>query len=660
MGPLSDAPQGAVNIHVSSKEGTVTVRCAAPSGMLVKDLQERIQDQMGVEADLQKLIYRGRMLHQEELLMGCLGLDAAAHEQSVKLMLIASSRENVNVVQALREDKLLKGFRKPAASKYAARPRKLVAPLMSPYGFANIQALPEFEDHHKALDLLNKLAHDPGISRIMDSRQWQVGALKEMKPEGKVGVDPVCVLGFNVSAGTEIHLRLRTDDMLGFRPYWKLIEVLCHELAHNVHQEHDKNFYALMNQLLKEQKAGDWKQSTARSMDRTSAYLESKDASGFDDWEEPDGRPDTSSFEGKTAVLGTSNEGNRISYHDARESAIQAAQERVLSSSKSARRQNASESFKSKGTRAVQESGAKLNQRGPDVDEEQVGSDAAACRMDIAVTSEMPASQQAFANDARHRLVAMGFQESIVDTAVSEFGGDFDRSLEFVMAVEVDNQTISAQSGTLAEVAEGADAEDHVDRSDDPRKQLVLMGFCEKEVDVVLEECHGDFFHSLEVLVARDEATSSSAGVSFEGNPDSLRDEKMLSRDRDIALGAADGSDTAAHMQETTQEYVAKANKLVAELVDEIRSSGGHEVSLQLALDTLRTYFSNALRHPGELKFCRINSQNATFQARLGRYKHTPAVLRGAGFELDAQGYWMLRRHDPALLYIFVDAADST
>lgn len=40
-----------------------------------------------------------------------------------------------------------------------------------------------------------------------------------MYPDGKVGVDPVCVLGLNQNKGQKILLRLRTDDLLGFRKF---------------------------------------------------------------------------------------------------------------------------------------------------------------------------------------------------------------------------------------------------------------------------------------------------------------------------------------------------------------------------------------------------------------------------------------------------------
>jgi hypothetical protein len=140
-----------------------------------------------------------------------------------------------------------------------------------------------------------RIAADPGISGVMAAHQWRVGLLSEMPPEGKVGISAVCVLGFNVNQGQvsapchacscqprpppgaplgpdpaalsppqpntpngapqptpppqEISLRLRTDDLRGFRKYARIRETLVHELAHMVHSEHDSSFKALNSQV---------------------------------------------------------------------------------------------------------------------------------------------------------------------------------------------------------------------------------------------------------------------------------------------------------------------------------------------------------------------------------------------------------------------------
>lgn len=93
---------------------------------------------------------------------------------------------------------------------------------------------------------------------MLGAVRWSVGVLAEMPPDGKVGVDPVCVLGLNQNKGQKILLRLRTDDLLGFRKFLRCVagiyciffairrsndkiylhdsikKVLFHELSHNV------------------------------------------------------------------------------------------------------------------------------------------------------------------------------------------------------------------------------------------------------------------------------------------------------------------------------------------------------------------------------------------------------------------------------------------
>lgn len=66
-------------------------------------------------------------------------------------------------------------------------------------------------------------------------------------------------LGLNRNRGEVIELRLRTDAYDGYRDYRTIRKTLCHELAHNVFGEHDRQFWDLCGQIEKEVERGDWK-----------------------------------------------------------------------------------------------------------------------------------------------------------------------------------------------------------------------------------------------------------------------------------------------------------------------------------------------------------------------------------------------------------------
>ena len=110
------------------------------------------------------------------------------------------------------------------------------------YRFHSIQTLPNLPEEYKAREILSSLASDPGVLAVLAKHEWSVGALCELYPEGYVGVSDVCILGLNENHGQRILLRLRTDDLKGFRKILTIKKVLYHELAHNVHSDHDDKF----------------------------------------------------------------------------------------------------------------------------------------------------------------------------------------------------------------------------------------------------------------------------------------------------------------------------------------------------------------------------------------------------------------------------------
>lgn len=96
----------------------------------------------------------------------------------------------------------------------------------------------------------------------MENHKWTVGALKELYPTPPLaqlgGKIPPITLGLNKNKGQEILLRLRTDDLQGWRGYEDVLDVLLHELTHNVHSEHDDKFHKLNRELQQEAKKIDW------------------------------------------------------------------------------------------------------------------------------------------------------------------------------------------------------------------------------------------------------------------------------------------------------------------------------------------------------------------------------------------------------------------
>ena len=164
----------------------------------------------------------------------------------------------------MRNDLLSTGESGAGAKTGAVRSRPRRRP--REYGFGRISSIPHFPEPEKAVAFLERLANDNGIVKIMEKHRWKVGHLTELPPDGKVGISQVCLMGLNKNAGETILLRLRTDDMLGFRKYDFVRKVLLHELAHNEWGDHDDNFKALNSQLNREVVDLDWTRSKGRRL----------------------------------------------------------------------------------------------------------------------------------------------------------------------------------------------------------------------------------------------------------------------------------------------------------------------------------------------------------------------------------------------------------
>lgn len=181
------------------------------------------------------------------------------------VLLIASSAADVEWVKRLKPDPLVKGFQQEEQDEIRRIIRTQELADATPWDtmqhaefrFARFEVLYKRMNPtpFEADKLLQKLATDPGIVKIMTTRRFQVGTLCEMDPEdadieqaqkGEVGQ---CLLGWNRNFGERISLRLRTDDLKSFRKYDSIINTLIHELTHNVVGPHNDEFWAIFNEF---------------------------------------------------------------------------------------------------------------------------------------------------------------------------------------------------------------------------------------------------------------------------------------------------------------------------------------------------------------------------------------------------------------------------
>ncbi|KAF2861250.1 WLM-domain-containing protein [Piedraia hortae CBS 480.64] len=125
------------------------------------------------------------------------------------------------------------------------------------YTFHAIKPLPYLPHPEKSRRFLERLRDDPGIKASMRKHGFQVGLLTEMDPVEHT-THQSRTLGLNRNRGEMIELRLRTDRYDGYRDYKVIRNTLCHELAHNVHGEHDRKFWDLCKLIEKEVERNDW------------------------------------------------------------------------------------------------------------------------------------------------------------------------------------------------------------------------------------------------------------------------------------------------------------------------------------------------------------------------------------------------------------------
>lgn len=225
------------------------------TGATWQDVLEAFAAASGTDPELVTLLHRGTKLTM---------LSTAAVPESGSCIALASSTAEIDAIRNHPTFRLRDDFAVKRAARTASDGNQSQAAWREFIG--SIETLPMFADRDRAHALLVELACDPAVLAVLKAKRYKVGVLREMPPDGKVGVDPVCVLGLNTNRGASISLRLRTDDLLGFRKYDTIRKVLYHELAHNEISEHTNDFYALVSELERIGTAGDYRNTPGRTL----------------------------------------------------------------------------------------------------------------------------------------------------------------------------------------------------------------------------------------------------------------------------------------------------------------------------------------------------------------------------------------------------------
>ncbi|XP_062009341.1 uncharacterized protein LOC133725943 isoform X1 [Rosa rugosa] len=267
------------NVEVIWRGNKITVEIDPDA--TVKELGHELQRLTNVKADTMRLIVpqlpnkTSRLLSPFSDEHERLSLQETSILEGKSIRMMGAFENEVDeVLQNAKANLRIAGFdeeEKRLRQRMSDRPHTSLKLPQGPYIFSDFRTLqlPGIELNppaSEALKIMHMLAADPGIVAIMNKHRWHVGIMTEMAPVGYVGISPKCLLGFNKNKGEEISLRLRTDDLKGFRKYASIKKTLLHELAHMIYSEHDATFYAFDKQLNQEAESLDWTRSRGHTL----------------------------------------------------------------------------------------------------------------------------------------------------------------------------------------------------------------------------------------------------------------------------------------------------------------------------------------------------------------------------------------------------------
>jgi hypothetical protein len=245
-----------------------------------RDLHKQTMEVFGlhlkndIDLDSLKLLYKGKRINAvDDYLPFQHGIPA---NKKPKIMVIVSTHSAIQELVSKRSDPTIRGFEDEKKRELELKQQQQRKTLPwgenmvqnKNYKFCRFQSCTWHSFGHRptdktphafeAMQLLEKLASDPGVVAIMKERELVVGTLGEMDPiddrlmQNMQQESGACLLGYNTNGGARIDIKLRSDDLQTFRPYHELVATLIHELSHNWVGEHNLLFWTNYAQMRSE------------------------------------------------------------------------------------------------------------------------------------------------------------------------------------------------------------------------------------------------------------------------------------------------------------------------------------------------------------------------------------------------------------------------
>ncbi|RWR96024.1 putative Ubiquitin and WLM domain-containing protein [Cinnamomum micranthum f. kanehirae] len=551
----------------------------------------------------------------------------------------------------------------------------------------------------EALKRMHMLACDPGIIAVMNKHRWRIGIMTEMAPVGYVGISPKCILGFNKNHGEEISLRLRTDDLKGFRKYESIKKTLLHELAHMVHSEHDANFYALDKQLNQEAASLDWTKSRGHTLSshRHADFEEIDfDLRTDNSAQKLGGKPLNSSTDASASSVAAAYHRLLNASTNSSSTGAQEQMESIGANGKEAHHESHPDDFETNNGTSGHQNLLEPNPDNSHVKENMLVGTYIEIYSKPSVCSDNRESSEPDPDDClddenmfepdpddSHCGEAMEFEpnlrhyEKLYRHECCKEPVHADSRLNNVVEPDPDDSQVveTAKDVTHLKLGEYQVLEKSGEKEPDPDD-------CKENVAILENVKHAkagpDNSHAENIILV-EPCSNACVGDSFATKPDvgvtaSMRDKycmRINEPDPDTAkidnmMSRADGHNSK--VTDSFQMVLASDNEELKRIEDPVavictRLHEAIEVLRSEANLVLRTLFKiikNVIEHPDDMKFRKLRKANPLFQKNIANYRAAMEVLSMVGFCEDVvsdevgrvETYMVLKRNDPGLLWL--------